>query len=61
MNKNTTFQSKSNQILFFPCQIKNKSPLARTKSEDLYVYEVDVNIRRVLNVRLNEQSNISKI
>ena len=39
MNKNTTFQSKSNQILFFPCWINNKSPLPITKSGDLYMCE----------------------
>ena len=57
-NKNTTFQSKSNQILFFPCQINKKIPLAITRSGALYVCEGYVNITRVINVCLIEQGNV---
>ena len=59
-NKNTTFQSKSSQISFFRCQINNKSTLPITNSGDLYVCEGYMNIMRMFNVWLNEQSNISK-
>ena len=59
-NKNTTFNSKSSQNLFFSCYISETSALPITKSGALYVCEGYVNITRVLNVWLNEQSNISK-
>ena len=54
------FNSKSSQILFFPCWIKNTSPLPITKSGALVVCEGYLKITRVLNVWLNEESNISK-
>ena len=54
------FNSKSSQILFFPCWIKNRSPLPITKSGALVVCEGYLKITRVLNVWLNEESNISK-
>ena len=49
-NKNTTFQSKSSQILFFPCYINKKNPLPITKSGALYVCEGYLYITRVINV-----------